>query len=708
MLYYAGALQRMGNVDSGDTTMDYLPAERERGITINSAAISFDWKGAGLFLVDSPGHLDFTYEVQRALRVMDSVVVVLDAVAGVQPQTETVWRQADAFSLPRIVFVNKMDRDGADFDAALSSLRSRLGASPLPLHFPIVDSRSGSWLGFIDLLTLERVDRTMPLSMSDESRPSKEETRVSLDPESLDSKVAAARERLVENLAEVDDDVMEAWLGGEKLTTAQLRSAVRRAAIACKVVPVLCGSALKNTGVPALLDAVVEYLPSASERQTIDVTSARPVREHGDLLALAFKVTHDKHRGQMVYMRAFCGGLDRETSPPLFNVSNGKKELPTGLLRVMADTATDAGQISTGDIFAAVGMKHTRTGDTVSTRRPKGKTSGGQGDEYVLPLEGMPSPPAVISVSIEAESTSQQRQLDIALDRLLAEDPSLRLSIDARSGETLLSGMGQLHLDVVVDRLSQSLPDPIYVSKPRVAYRETIRSSVHHKELYNEAIGATRHSAKLSVELNPLAAPFESDNNDGGNRVILPDDVIAQDVDLAESLSHGVLNALERGPLLGAPASRVEAVITSTMDDLRSASSRAALLACANKAIRQALARGDPVILEPLMNVTCSVPDSMMGAVIAELTHPVLRRGVVDDVERVNVGENEPGRDGVAHIRARVPLAGMVDWATRQRSITKGRGDFSMEVASYYPVGDAHQEVLLSMNRQGHAANVGG
>lgn len=715
MLYYAGALQRMGNVDSGDTAMDYLPAERERGITINSAAISFEWRSTGLFLVDSPGHLDFTYEVQRSVRVMDAVVVVLDSVAGVQPQTETVWRQAESYSLPRIVFVNKMDRDGADFPAAVSSLRQRFGVATLSLHWPLVDPRSGDWLGFVDLVSLERVDRAQPSglgpihalrgSCENDSRPTRKEHRVALDPQSLDAGVARAREELVEGLAEVDDDIMEAFVAGEDIAASRLKNALHRATVARSVVPVLCGSALKNTGVQALIDAIVDYLPSPEDRATIDVTSERPVRKDGDLLALAFKVTHDKHRGRMVYLRAFCGGLDHQGNLPLFNVSNGCKELPTSLLRVMADDTIDAGRISTGDIFAAVGMKHTRTGDTISSCRPKTKKTDLRKEGSITPLEGISSPPAVISVAVEAESTSQQRQLDVALRDLLIEDPSLQLSTDPHSGETLLSGMGQLHLDIVVDRLSQSLPDPIYVSKPRVAYRETIRSKASHVEHYDRIIGATRQRATLRITLVPIPSSSEPGEGEESNNVILPESLDTHDEELGAALRNGVLNALKRGPLLGAPSSRVEAIITSPVEELKDASNRAALLACTNSAVQEALSQANPVLLEPLMMVMCTVPDSAMGTVIGELTHPTVRRGVVDDVERVNATE---ANEGLARIRAHVPLAGMVDWATRQRSLTKGRGDFSMEFASYHEVGDAHQSSVVCANRSGDSEIVGG
>jgi elongation factor G len=686
MLYYSGALQRMGNVESGDTVMDFLPAERERGITINSAAVSLSWRGRDLSLVDSPGHLDFTYEVQRALRVMDGVVIVLDAVAGVQPQTETVWRQADHFSLPRIVFVNKMDRAGADLVRSLASLSSRLRAKAAVLHWPIVDPRSGEWTGFVDLVTLERVDRQpTPASGVQDSRPTRDELRRVVSAADVCSSVSRARERLVEVLADVDDDVMEAWVGGEEVGAAAVKAALRRATVAGLVVPVLCGSALKNTGVQALLDAVVDYLPSPSERASIDVTAARPVRVGGDLLALAFKVTHDAHRGQLVYMRAFCGELASPSRVPLFNVSKGRKEVPTALLRVMADDAVDASAISTGDIFAAVGMKHTTTGDTVSARRPGRRPADG---DVVSPLQGVPSPPAVVSVAVEAESTSQQRQLDAALARLLAEDPSLRLSTDARSGETLLSGMGQLHLDVVIDRLSKTLRDPIHVSKPRVAYRETVTRPVAHSEVHDNVIGTARHRATLSLALHPLPEQRCDDN-----QVVLSG-VADASADLAASIRKDVLTALGRGPLLGSPTVRVRVTVTSTAADLSNASSPAALSACTNSAVSKALAAAGPVLLEPVMKVHCTVPDSTVGAVIGELTHLSLRRGVIDSVDRATRAA-ECG-DGTVQIFASVPLAGMVDWATRLRSVTKGRGAFSMEFKSYQPVGQAEQQSLLA------------
>jgi elongation factor G len=684
MLYYAGALNRMGNVDSGDTTMDFLPEERERGITVNSAAISFDWRDSRLFLVDSPGHLDFTYEVQRALRVMDGAVIVVDSVAGVQPQTETVWRQADQYSLPRIVLVNKMDRDGADFCKALASLRERLGPKLVVLHAPIVNDVTGEWTGFVDLVTMERVEREpQTVASSHASRPTRHEARTSIPGDRVREGDLEARALLVEALADVDDAIMEAWVTEEHVDSAALKSALRRATVAGAIVPVLCGAALKNTGVQALLDAVVDYLPCPTDRESINVSEIRPPVQDADLLALAFKVTHDGHRGQMVFLRAFCGGLEAQSSVPLLNISNGKKEVPTALLRVMADSVEDAGRIETGDIFAATGMKHTETGDTITIRRP-GKAAR---NAEQAPLQGVPTPPAVVAVAVEAESTSQQRKLDDALQQLLAEDPSLRLSIDSLSGETLLSGMGQLHLDVVIERLSKTLDDPIHVSKPRIAYRETITERYAVEKVYNKVIGATRHRAAFHLVLQPLPDHVQE------NEVLLPDELQNGDPDLSHLVRTGVLLALRRGALLGSPTLGVQASVLSTAAELQAASSSAALTACISHAAQSALAAAQPILLEPVMKVHCTVPDETMGAVIGELTHPTLRRGVVDIVRPAD-GQAEV--DKYALVVAAVPLNGMLDWATRLRTVTKGRGDFSMEFASYQPLGEAEQARLCS------------
>jgi elongation factor G len=366
MLYYAGALSRMGNVDAGDTTMDFLPAERERGITINSAAVSFNWGDYELFLVDSPGHLDFTFEVQRALRVMDGVVVVIDAVSGVQPQTETVWRQANQYKLPRVAYINKMDRAGADFENAVASLERRLQTKTVRLHLPILAQKSGYWAGFIDLVTMEVVLRAT--TDGSDSRPGRDEPRAQfgagicipgVDIGTLIQSASAARDDLVETLAEVDDSIMNVWINGDELDSTQLRQAIRRASLRQTLVPVVCGSSLKNFGIPALLDAIVNYLPSPLERPPVFGKSTEhgkvPIDlvDNGPLLALAFKVTHDRHRGQLVHMRAFRGNLT-ETGAPFMNLSSGKKEVPTCLLRVMADDAVAVHEIGIGDIFAAV------------------------------------------------------------------------------------------------------------------------------------------------------------------------------------------------------------------------------------------------------------------------------------------------------------------------------------------------------------------
>lgn len=686
MLYYAGALRRAGDVDAGDTALDFLPAERARGITIAAASVAADWRDTRLFLVDSPGHLDFTYEVQRALRVMDGAVVVLDAVAGVQPQTETVWRQADQYALPRVVFVNKMDRAGADFPAALAALRRRLSANPIALHMPVLVGPSASWAGFIDLLTLDRVVHA-PRDAARQSMPPRVEARAPLredEDAGLWAAAADARERMVEALADVDDHVMAAWVAGESLDAPALSAALRRATLSAAAVPVLCGSALGCTGVHAVLDAVVDYMPSPIDRKSIDVSVARPPTETGDLLALAFKVTHDVHRGRMVYMRAFCGSMEACEKLPLLNVSNGKKEIPTALLRVMADSVMDAGDVGIGDIFAVTGLKHTKTGDTVVARRRTVKKSKGSDD--FLALEGVPSPPAVVSVAVEAESTSQQRKLDVALAQLLVEDPSLRLSTDSQSGETLLSGMGQLHLDVVVDRLSKQLTDvSIFVSQPRVAYRETIGQSHSVAESYDSVIGSARQFATFSLAVQPLQ------NHEKENVVIVQDSLAAERPDLADMVSKSLLTALARGAVLGSPTIGVQASVLSTAAELSLASTPAALTACISRAAGAALSAAHPVLLEPVMKICCNIPESSVAAVVGELTHPILRRGVVEDIQR---GEDAVGLDTIVCILASVPLVGMVDWATRLRTLTKGRGDFTMEFSSYQPVGEVRQAEL--------------
>jgi elongation factor G len=367
MLYYAGALQRMGNVDSGDTTLDFLPAERERGITVNSAAISFNWRDHELFLVDSPGHLDFTYEVQRALRVMDGVVVIVDAVSGVQPQTETVWRQADQYMLPRIVYINKMDRAGADFSKAVESLERRVNAKVVKIHFPVVDDQTGEWIGFVDLITMEAVQRAI-LNSSD-CKPDRNDGRIPLsdmlhtpgwNTKTVLQATLRAREHLVETLADIDDGIMEAWASGRTLDSAQLKEAIRKASLGRRIIPVVSGSSLKNVGVQALLDAVIHYLPSPLERPVVlgktvkDEEVQVSLEPDEPFLALAFKVTHDHHRGQLVFMRAFRGGLHARL--PLFNESRRKKETPTNLLRIMADEAVVVEKVEIGDIFAAVSL----------------------------------------------------------------------------------------------------------------------------------------------------------------------------------------------------------------------------------------------------------------------------------------------------------------------------------------------------------------
>lgn len=684
MLYAAGALRRMGNVDTGDTALDYLPDERERGITINTAAICFNWQNHQIFLVDSPGHLDFTYEVERALKVMDGVIVLMDAVAGVQPQTETVWRQADANSLPRVVFVNKMDRDGADFPATVRSLTSYFSATPAVVQLPIFREQSNAFCGVYDLM-----DRFA----SDDPPQGKPQFQLqgSVRYEDLtplqQHQVAKAVDILVETLADVNDNIMKLWMESEQIPRSLMLSALRDACISGALIPVICGSSLKGIGVEPLLDSVIKYLPSPLERSPVAAKSpdgqevSVPASKASSFLAYAFKITHDKHRGRLVHLRSFSGCLDQARTPFL-NTTKGKKEMPTRLLRVLADKYVEIDRIDTGDIFAAVGMKYTETGDTVVLQQtPKSSR---------VVMSGVATPPAVFSVALEVDSSSEERVLKTALRQLVQEDCSLESKIDEETGETLLSGMGELHLEVAVDRMSRALNFPIRMSKPRVAYRETVTDSVQHTERYDATIGTTRFRAAITVYVEPLVL-VESKYE---NEVLISNE--AFNGEERQAIRDGVDAALGRGPLLSCPVVNVRvSVQPANGSDSDTGFEIAALRACSNKAVRDAVTQCQPKLLEPVMRVECLVPENMAGDVISEISHPVRRRGTVQEVSVVSDHSENPEKK-MSSVTAIVPLEGMIGWATRMRSLTRGRCDFNSRFDSYRFVDDATEDKIIS------------
>ena len=647
ILHASGTLgrTRMGRVDRGDTALDFLPAERERGITIQSASATFNWRDHQVFLVDSPGHLDFSFEVERALRVMDSVVVLVDAVAGVQPQTEAVWRQANRANLPRLLVVNKMDRTGARLEEVVDECGKHFGVCAPMLQYPLTKA-DGEFVGVLDLVTMQ-------------VRPSEGQADVQMEEFMLDAQLA--REKLVEAVADFDENVMSLFLEEMPVSADVLRDAIRAACGRRDIVPVLCAAALKNVGVCEIMDAVVDYLPSPCERPEVqDKSCTVRVANTPDapFIAQAFKVTHDGHRGRLVHLRAFSGVLENRKSA-LWNCNKQMKERPSKWLHMLADDFYEQDRIECGDVFAMVGLKHTETGDTLTVASP--------GEEKpTVVLEGMEVPPPVCSVAIETESPSAQRDLDEFLTKRLAEDPSLKLEHDSNTGETLLLGLGELHLESIVDRARAELPIELFVSRPRVAYRETVTETAKHLEVYDSKIGNTHLVAQLNIAVRPANDAMAA------NEVKVIGTHWTEEQRMA--LRDGVLAGLSRGVTMGLPTQGIHAEVWT--EDGKGCEV-AALRACSSSAARNVMAMANPVVVEPVMEVELDVPTGHQGDVVNALAHPVDCRG--------RVVSAEPAGTGV-RICAEVPLDGMIGWAQKMRSLCKGRGTFSMVLGVYEQV----------------------
>lgn len=668
ILHASGSLRRarMGRVDRGDTALDFLPAERERGITIQSAAATFDWGDHRIFLVDSPGHLDFTFEVERALRVMDAVVVVIDAVAGVQPQTETVWRQADRAELPRLLLVNKMDRDGARLDEVVEEIQAHFGVRAPLVQYPL-HGDDGTFLGVFDLITLEvRSGELLPPEICLKS---------------LMVRAQSSRDALVEAVADVDDNVMSLFLEEKPITPEILSESIRKACAQRKLVPVLCAAALKDLGVRELMDGVVGFLPSPSEKeeplraQTADGRQLEIENNHeGMFVAQAFKVTHDGHRGRLVHFRAFSGTLDNKKLA-IWNCNKQKKERPSKWLHMLADTFTEQERIECGDVFAMVGLRYTETGDTISLDSSKSPI-----------LDGMQVPQALCSVSIETDSPSAQRDLDEFLAKRLAEDPSLRLVHDENTGESLLSGVGELHLESICDRARSELKLDLHVSQPRVAYRESVRGESDHVEDYDAQIGMARLTARLRVRVEQLKEP-------GAANIV---QVKGEHWSRAqkEALADGLEAGLARGRILGYRTQGISAVVSAPPGEEEHCSqyAEAALRACCSKAAREAMAAAEPIIVEPMMKVVIDVPEEYQRELMNMLAHPTERRGRVQSSAPLDWRN-----DATTYVRinATVPLQGMIGWTSKMRSITKGRGTFSMELDGYEQVPTVIRDSLV-------------
>ena len=649
VLFYSGLTHRLGSVDDGTTVTDFMPQERERGITIQSAAVTSTWRDYQINVIDTPGHIDFTAEVQRSLRVLDGGIVVFDGVAGVEPQSETVWRQADRYGVPRICFVNKMDRVGANFNEAIGSITKRLGANPVPVQMPIgVES---DFCGVVDLIE----GKAIAYCGEDHTEPAVTEV-----PEELQSEFVLRREEMIEKLAELDDDLAERYLEGAELPAELLRAVLRQATLSGEAVPVLCGTALRNKGVQMLLDAVVHYLPSPLDVRPMEGTDpqtgeaiACPADPDEPTAALVFKITTDPYMGRLAYFRVYSGVVRRGES--LFNPSNRKRERIGRLVRMHADRREEVEEIAAGDIGAVLGLKGTTTGETLSDEaRP-------------VVLEQISFPAPVIELAVAPRTKADQDKLSVALQRLMEEDPTFQVRTDERLSQTVLAGMGELHLDVILDRMRREFGVDTKIGRPQVAYYETITRPASAEGRLVKQTGGRGQFAVVELEIEPLPS---------GTGFVFENKVVGGAVprQFVPAVRAGVLDAMAKGVLAEHPIVDVKVtLVDGKAHDVDS--SERAFRTAASMAVRKAVSRANPILLEPVMQLEVVVSDDHTGDVIGDLS---ARTATITGIE----SRNGSGQS----IQADVPLAAMFGYATALRSRTQGRGTFVMEFDHYAPI----------------------
>ena len=648
VLFYTKKIHRMGEVHEGAATMDWMPQEQERGITITSAATTCFWLDNRINIIDTPGHVDFTAEVERSLRVLDGGVVVFDAVAGVEPQSETVWRQANKYNVPRICFVNKMDRIGADFWRTVEMIRERLGASPVPIQIPI--GQESNFRGFIDLIEQQAVIFT------DDLGTKSDHTQV---PTSMEAEFERQRELLIERIAETDEELTLKYLESEEISKEELIAALRRATIAGTLVPVLCGSALKNKGVQAMLDAVIAYLPSPLEippptgiDPDTNETVTREVSDSAPFSALAFKIVSDPFVGRLSYLRVYSGTLNKGAA--IENSTKDKTERIGRLLRMHANHREDIDEIRAGDICAAVGLRNTFTGDTLSDA------------QHPVILESITFPQPVISIAIEPRTRADQDKMAIALNKLTEEDPTFQLRTDAETGQTIISGMGELHLEVIVDRLFREFKVEANVGRPQVAYRETITRDAQAQGKYIRQTGGHGQYGDVWIRVAPneRGKGFEFINAIVGG--VVPREYI-------KPVENGIRESLENGIIAGYPMIDVKATLyDGSYHEVDS--SEMAFKTAGSLAIKEAARKAAPILLEPVMLVEVTTSEEFYGDVIGDLNR---RRGIILGME---------SRGTMVVVRGNVPLAEMFGYVNDLRSMTSGRANYSMEFAHYDPV----------------------
>ena len=649
ILFYTGKTHKLGEVHDGAAVTDFMDQERERGITIQSAAVTSYWKNHQINIIDTPGHVDFTIEVERSLRVLDGVVAVFCAVGGVQSQSETVWRQANRYEVPRMVFVNKMDRTGANFYRVVEQVRNRLGANAHPIQLPI--GAEDQMKGIIDLMEMKAYIYTNDLGT---------DIKVEEIPEDMKEKAQQYHDALVEAISEQDDDLMMKYLEGETPTVEELKKVLRKAVCENKIVPVTCGTAFKNKGVQLLLDAIVDYMPAPTDVKAIqgELEDGTVVERHSSddepFAALAFKVMTDPYVGRLTFMRVYSGTLT--SGSYVLNATNGKKERISRLVQMYADQRNEITEIAAGDICAAVGLKDTTTGYTLCDEKA-----------HII-LEKMTFPTPVISVAIEPKTKADQDKMGIALQKLAEEDPSFQVKSDAETGQTIISGMGELHLEIIVDRLMREFKVDANVGKPQVAYRETIRGTADQDSKFIRQSGGRGQYGHVKVKIEPAEenAGFVFENKIVGGAI--PKEYI-------EPARKGMEEALEGGILAGFPMIDVKVTLyDGTYHDVDS--SEMAFKIAGSMAMKEGTKKAKPCILEPMMKVEIEVPEENTGDIIGDISS---RRGRIEGMEIIE-------GTGIQKINAIVPLAEMFGYATDIRSKTQGRGTFSMEFKCYEQV----------------------
>jgi elongation factor G len=663
ILFYTGINYKIGEVHDGAATMDWMEQEQERGITITSAATKCQWNGVDINIIDTPGHVDFTVEVERSLRVLDGAVAVYDGVAGVEPQTETVWRQADKYNVPRMCFVNKLDRTGANFFRCVEMMKERLNATTLVLQLPI--GSEADFTGVVDLVQMKALVYPAEAKLG-------EAYNVEEIPADLAEQAEEYRELLLETLSEADDDIMEAYLGGEDITVEQLKAGIRRATVAGKLNPVLTGSAFKNKGVQPMLDAVVDYLPSPLDVPAIEGTAmdgetvlTRNADPSEPFSALAFKIQSDKHLGTLTYMRVYSGKLD--AGSPVINSTKDRKERIGKIYQMHAIKREELPSVSAGDIVAVQGLKQTTTGDTLCDPNSP------------IILESMTFPDPVISVAIEPKTKSDQEKLGTAIQKLAQEDPTFKVQNDEETGQTIISGMGELHLEVLVDRMKREFGVEANVGKPQVAYRETIRRTVEKYDYtHKKQTGGSGQFAKVQIAIEPLdqtadGPSYEFENKVTGGRI--PKEYIP-------SVDAGAQDAMQYGVLAGYPLVGIKlTLLDGAYHEVDS--SEMAFKIAGSIAFKEAARKADPVLLEPMMAVEVVTPEDNMGDVIGDLNS---RRGLIQAMEE---------RGGARVVRAVVPLSEMFGYVGDLRSKTQGRASYTMQFDSYAEVpGNVAKEII--------------